>query len=142
MIREIEVSDLLEISKMEEEAFITPYSFNLLKESITANTFFGLIDIEEEIRGYLIVSRVLDEVSIDRVAVKEKFKRQKIATNLLKTMEETLIKQGSKTFYLEVRKSNAPAINLYKSLGYKEVYVRKNYYENLEDAIIMEKVNY
>ena len=142
MIREIEVADLLEISKMEELAFITPYSFNLLKESIKASTFFGLIDIEEEIKGYLIVSRVLDEVSVDRVAVKDKFKRQKIASNLLKTMEDTLSKQGAKIFYLEVRKSNLPAINLYKSLGYKEITIRKNYYENSEDAIIMEKVIY
>ena len=39
---------------------------------------------------------------------------------------------------LEVRKSNLTAQNLYKSLGYVSVGVRKRYYEdNGEDALLM-----
>ena len=39
---------------------------------------------------------------------------------------------------LEVRKSNVTAQNLYKSLGYVSVGVRKRYYEdNGEDALLM-----
>ncbi len=40
---------------------------------------------------------------------------------------------------LEVRASNAPAIALYRQLGYREVAVRPRYYaEENEDAIVME----
>ena len=40
---------------------------------------------------------------------------------------------------LEVRKSNISAISLYKSFGFCEVGVRKKYYENTEDAVLMTK---
>jgi ribosomal-protein-alanine N-acetyltransferase len=39
---------------------------------------------------------------------------------------------------LEVRRSNVAAIELYRSLGYRQVGVRPNYYqEEGEDAIVM-----
>ena len=42
---------------------------------------------------------------------------------------------------LEVRAQNTPAINLYKKYSFKEISVRKNYYNNpVDDAIIMELV--
>jgi ribosomal-protein-alanine N-acetyltransferase len=41
---------------------------------------------------------------------------------------------------LEVRRSNLPAIALYRSLGYREVGVRPRYYaEDGEDALAMDK---
>lgn len=139
MIRKITNDDLLEISIIEKAIFKTPYTLDMLKSSMNASTFFALVDSDKEIKGYVIASKVLDEVNIDRVAVKEEYRRQKIATNLIVGLEEELKKQGSKIFYLEVRKSNVSAINLYKSMGYEEIAIRKNYYENTEDAIIMEK---
>ena len=38
---------------------------------------------------------------------------------------------------LEVNTKNIPAINLYKKYNFKEVGLRKNYYKNCEDALIM-----
>ena len=38
---------------------------------------------------------------------------------------------------LEVRENNEPAKNLYRSLGFIKVGVRKKYYENQTDALIM-----
>ena len=46
--------------------------------------------------------------------------------------------KGAEALTLEVRKSNRTAIELYKSYGFREEAVRKNYYENpAEDALIM-----
>ena len=42
-----------------------------------------------------------------------------------------------KDITLEVNVNNIPAINLYKKYNFKEVGLRKNYYNNSEDAIIM-----
>ena len=38
---------------------------------------------------------------------------------------------------LEVRKSNSIAIHIYEKYGFKTVTVRKNYYSNNEDALLM-----
>ena len=37
---------------------------------------------------------------------------------------------------LEVRKSNISAQKLYEKNGFKKISVRKNYYDNIEDAFI------
>ena len=41
---------------------------------------------------------------------------------------------------LEVRESNTPAIKLYEKFDFKNLGVRKNYYKNNENAIIMTKI--
>lgn len=91
---------------------------------------------EEELCGYLSYSNICGEIEICKIAVLPKFRKKGIATELL---EKMLSDNYSKVF-LEVRKSNIPAINLYKKLGFKEINRRKNYYSNpTEDAIIMTK---
>jgi ribosomal-protein-alanine N-acetyltransferase len=56
-------------------------------------------------------------------------------------MEEAAVRgrgRGARLSTLEVRRSNAPAIALYRSLGYLPVGVRPRYYaEENEDAIVM-----
>ena len=41
--------------------------------------------------------------------------------------------------FLEVRSSNTPAINLYKKAGFTNLSVRKKYYDDGEDAVVMAK---
>ena len=46
--------------------------------------------------------------------------------------------KGSKNkIYLEVSSSNMPALNLYSRLGFKKVGIRKKYYQDGMDAILM-----
>ena len=46
--------------------------------------------------------------------------------------------RGVTDYFLEVRKSNQAAIALYSRLGFQEVGVRKNFYEDpVEDGIVM-----
>ena len=59
--------------------------------------------------------------------------------NCAAKMERSINKlKGVKEVFLEVRRSNLPAINLYKSNGYQKISERKNYYGN-EDALIFKK---
>ena len=49
-------------------------------------------------------------------------------------------KLGMAVLYLEVRESNQPARGLYKSLGFEENGIRKNFYEQpVENAVLMSK---
>jgi ribosomal-protein-alanine N-acetyltransferase len=81
---------------------------------------------------------VLDEGSLDNIAVDPAYRRQGVAQALL----EALIAQGQAQrlsfITLEVREHNAPAIGLYEKNGFQVVGRRKNYYEKpREDAILM-----
>jgi ribosomal-protein-alanine N-acetyltransferase len=41
--------------------------------------------------------------------------------------------------YLEVREHNQPAISLYQKFGFETMYVRKGYYPDGENALVMVK---
>ena len=55
-------------------------------------------------------------------------------------MSNFIIKKNYKNIFLEVSLSNSKALNFYKSLGFKKISIRKNYYssvKNQNDALIL-----
>ena len=140
MVKEITPSMLKEISLLERECFSSFYSDSVLLSTLNAPSFFGLASVDNNVLGYVFSTVVLDEANIDRIAVKNKYRNQKIATKLLIELENRLKNKGVKKVLLEVRRSNAVAIKLYLSLGYEKIFERKNYYENGEDALIYIKI--
>ena len=67
-------------------------------------------------------------------------RRQGVARALIEALVSALRERGSKQLTLEVRASNGPARQLYESLGFLQVGLRKNYYRNpKEDALILRK---
>ena len=102
-----------------------------------AHTYLALAGGEPA--GFLSVWEVLGEVSVNNIAVLEKFRRRGIARALLQQMLAELSQAQSVT--LEVRKSNSPAIALYKAFGFEQVGERKNFYSQpTENAILMTKI--
>lgn len=93
---------------------------------------------EEEIVGLLVASTTTVESDIYMVVVGEDFKRQGIGQQLFSYLIEYCTKEGLETIFLEVRESNLPAYNLYKSLGFEEIGRRRAYYSKpIEDALMM-----
>ncbi len=91
----------------------------------------------DKIVGYLVYSTVLDECHILNVAVHPDFRRMGIAQKMLDFLFNEGEKEGIKFYYLEVRVDNAPAINFYKNNGFKELGLRKGYYRDGTDALVM-----
>ena len=53
--------------------------------------------------------------------------------------ESKLVSLGVNKVFLEVRSSNISAIALYEKKGYTKISVRKKYYADGEDALVMVK---
>ena len=92
----------------------------------------------DELLGYGVLSYVMDEGSLDNIAVARSYRRRGSADALL----ADIIHRGREAelafITLEVRAGNEPAITLYKKHGFIPVGRRKNYYEKpREDAILM-----
>ena len=85
--------------------------------------------------GFLVARRVSpDEAELLNIAVAPEFRRKHVARDLL----GTLLADTRGTLFLEVRESNTAARKLYKSIGFQEVSIRRDYYENPpETAIVM-----
>lgn len=92
----------------------------------------------EDLMGHVVLSTVLDEGSIDNVAVAPEYRRRGVADALIAETVRKGREMELAFITLEVRAGNEPAIALYRKHGFVEVGRRKNYYEKpREDAILM-----
>jgi len=71
------------------------------------------------------------------VAVLEEHRRKGIATKLIQLAQEEMRKKAANESYLEVRVSNANAVQLYEELGYKVTGRLEAYYRDGEPAYVM-----
>ncbi len=78
-----------------------------------------------------------DEAHVTNVAVHPDARRGGVATALMLALAEEAIRRECIAWTLEVRVSSDGAQELYRNFGFVPAGVRKNYYENVEDAIVM-----
>lgn len=128
--------DLDAIVALESRAFPDPWTRQQFIEELTnPRSTIQLIQLDGLVRGYLCYWSVVDEVQILNVAVDPVVRRRGLARQLLgRVLSDT---PTARLLMLEVRRSNVAAIGLYESAGFRPVTVRRAYYPDGEDAIIM-----
>ena len=88
--------------------------------------------------GYIGYWQIEDEGHITTLAISNSYKRKHVADKLLYILMNDARSKDIKWLTLEVRLSNLPAINLYKKYNFKQLGIRKKYYQdNNEDALIL-----
>jgi [ribosomal protein S18]-alanine N-acetyltransferase len=87
--------------------------------------------------GVAVLWIVADEVHVLDVATRPDVRRQGVGRALVRKIIAIAGAHEAKSLYLEVRRSNEPAILLYRSLGFIEAGVRRRYYPDDEDALDM-----
>jgi ribosomal-protein-alanine N-acetyltransferase len=132
-------ADLPRLMEIEAAGFLHPWSEPLLRAEMShAWSRQVAAAAGGRLLGYIIFWLVHDEVHVLNVATAPEARRQGVARALMDEAVAVGRARGARLSTLEVRRSNAPAITLYRSLGYREVGVRPRYYaEEGEDAIVM-----
>lgn len=141
-IRKAKISDLEAIKEIEDESFINPFTKDDLLYEISQNPVSNFLVLEKDglVVGFLDYWVTFDSATIDQIAVKKSERNQGFAKILLEKSINDLKELGEVSFFtLEVRASNEPAINLYKSFGFQKVTIKEKYYDDGEDAIYMIK---
>ncbi len=90
-----------------------------------------------KIIGFIHTEYHYEITDIINIAIKEEYHHKHIGSKLLQYIIDNT---KSDKIMLEVRPSNINAISLYNKFNFKEIYRRKHYYDNNEDAIIMERI--
>jgi len=78
-----------------------------------------------------------DQAHITNVVVAPDRRREGVATRLLAALANSAVERGCVAWTLEVRASSEGAIELYRRFGFAPAGIRRRYYENAEDAIVM-----
>ena len=134
-------SHLTTISDTLTTEFDDFWSFELLeKELINKNSHYLAAKLDDEIIGFAGIWFGFEEVHITNIVTRIDKRNLGIASKLLENLIEIAKKSPKCTLItLEVKESNLPAINLYEKFNFKKMGVRKNYYDGIENAIIMTK---
>ena len=141
IIKTARVTDAEVISKIEKECFSLPWSEQAITDFISfpSNIFLCAFS-NDTLCGYISATVVLDEMQIANVAVSKSYRRLGLASMLIEGVLSICQDNKLSILTLEVRKSNTPAIELYKKFGFSIEGSRRNYYTNpVEDAYIMNK---
>lgn len=79
---------------------------------------------------------VLDELQVTLLAVAPEQRRRGLGRHLLRALLREGWQRGARRSTLEVASSNAAAIGLYRSLGFRDGGLRRGYYRDGGDALI------
>ena len=139
IIRRMTEDDVDGVAAVEAATFPTPWSRDAFaSEMRNVAARYLVAEKDGRIIGYAGAWIILDESHITNIAVLKDERGQGIGRALTHGLMQYLSNLGAAYATLEVRKSNEVAQNLYKSLGFIKLGVRKRYYEdNGEDALIM-----
>jgi len=140
-LRKLELRHLSEIEAIERASYPTPWSRSMFASELAKPSSLSVGAFEPDggaLLGYLIISRYVDAWHVMNVAVHPDHRRRGIARMLLERLFSDTAGDARRGYTLEVRVSNAAAIELYESLGFRSRGIRRGYYtDNREDALIM-----
>jgi ribosomal-protein-alanine N-acetyltransferase len=136
-VRRLTYADLPQVVAIERRAYKSAWSLAMFVLELSKPSGICLAaEIDNDLVGYVICSRYDTVWHVMNVAVDPTQRRRGVATAMLTALVERVGDGAQLT--LEVRRTNAGAITLYESFGFRSAGVRRRYYaDNGEDAIIM-----
>ena len=150
-------ADLDSVLAIESVSHIHPWTKGNFSDSLAAGHWAYCVrpQLADAVKGsyldpdilwaYCILFPAVDELHLLNITVSPKLRRLGIGVKMMNAIEGVAAQQNMPRIILEVRPSNEAALQLYQSLGYKQIGLRKNYYPAdavnglREDALVLAK---
>ena len=131
--------DLRGVAAVEQASYEFPWSPGIFRDCLLAGYQCLVLVAEGDVNGYAIMSVAAREAHILNLCVHPELQRRGFGRQLLHALCIRADSLGVERAFLEVRPSNAAAINLYTAAGFEQIGVRPSYYQahgGREDAVI------
>lgn len=140
---DITIMTFEDINLIEEnfsENFDKFWSIDILKNDFkNENSKYVVAKLDDEIVGFAGIKIIIDEADIMNIAVRTDKRKLGIGSLLLENLVSLARNLKCTYITLEVNENNLPAIRLYEKFNFKKIGLRKKYYNNTDNAIIMRK---
>ncbi len=129
------------IMPIEQQVYPRPWTAQVFVEELeqarVGKRHYLVGTIGDELVGYGGLLYVENDAHVTNLAVHPMWRSRGIATELLLDLAWEANRRGCEAMTLEVRHTNVAAQQLYRRFGFVPAGVRKKYYENRDDAIVM-----
>ena len=134
----MDLNDLNIISSILQSDFDDFWNENILKSELeNKNSYYIVAKKNDNIVGFGGLWKSIDDIHITNIVTKKNLRNNGIGQTILTELINQAKSFGYNIITLEVNETNFPAISLYKKFGFKEVGIRKKYYNNTDNAVIM-----
>lgn len=134
--------DLDDIASIEREAFLVPWKREFFATELTEPFRYTRVLVRDDgigprVGGYLFAISLYEEFHINKIATDARLRGLGLGRDLLEDALARAHSIGAATITLEVRVSNVPARQFYRSYEFREAFRRKSYYQDGEDALAL-----
>lgn len=136
--RKMTVKDVDAVAEIEFNSFSLPWTLeDFWYETVRNDSESIVVELDGKIVAYACAWISYGDADVANIAVEKSYRGQGIGGKLFAEIIRRVKLRGVHGVTLEVRVSNTAAIKLYEKFGLRGVGVRKGYYEDGEDALIM-----
>lgn len=131
--------DVPRVMQIEKSGHAFPWTDGIFRDCIRVGYRCIVLEEDNNIIAYGVMSVAAGEAHVFNVAVDIKRRNEGLGRKVMEYMMEDARSRKARSIFLEVRPSNIAAVNLYESLGYNQIGIRKDYYPHpngREDAMI------
>ncbi len=142
-LRKMTLADLPAVMEIEHHAFSNPWSLEMVKKELSQDWSTVLLaeawtSAGWAVRAFAIFWLVHDEIHVLNVATHQQHRRLGLGRLVMDAVVAFGREHRCRLATLELRRSNAAALGLYQSIGFRTVGLRPRYYQdNHEDAVVM-----
>jgi ribosomal-protein-alanine N-acetyltransferase len=132
-------ADLDQVMELEKAIFPNPWRRSFFLSDIDRPQGLSIVAEDEGVILGYAVAWGTEETHLANLAVVDYERGKGLGSKLLDEVVAFAQRNRAKSLYLEVRVSNTIARKFYSERGFVPTYLRKGYYGNGEDAVVMER---
>ena len=139
-LRPMRGGDVDAVIAIERRAYPNPWSAGIFHDCMRVGYLAWVVEEGPRVAGYGLMSIAAGEAHVLNLCVDPARQRHGLGRRLLDHLLRLAAQRGARTVYLEVRPSNAAALELYRRAGFGEIGHRRDYYpdgDGREDAVVL-----
>lgn len=139
MLRTLFPNDLNDMMVVEQSVHVAPWTRETFLTCFQTGCVGWAFEVDKKVVGFVLIAMHVGECHILNICLSHAHQRKGFGKQLLDQVLQHAKQKNLGIVYLEVRRSNSRAINLYKKAGFILVGERKGYYpapDGAEDALI------
>jgi ribosomal-protein-alanine N-acetyltransferase len=133
-------ADVDRVLAIELEAYAFPWTRGNFMDCLHSGYSCWVVEVADELVGYSILMAGAGEGHVLNCCIAPRWQGRGLGRQAMQRLIEGAPGYGVECLFLEVRPSNVQAINLYESLGFETIGLRRAYYpaaQGREDAVVM-----